>query len=153
MQIKEIMTKKVIFVDLETKIIEVAGLLTRYKFHGLPVVENEKVKGIITETDFFLKEIPNLYLPVYVEFFKKKNDVKDISREEIKKIDNLLKAKAKDIMSVRCVTVKEDGDINELIKFFKIKHFFTFPVVNELEKIVGIITQADIIKMIKGIED
>jgi acetoin utilization protein AcuB len=49
--VKEIMTKKVIAVTPETPIAEAARLLLNRRIGALPVLKNEKVVGIITETD------------------------------------------------------------------------------------------------------
>ena len=54
MLIKDIMTQDVITVSKETPLKEAAGLLAKFRVHGLPVVDgNKKVVGIVTESDFF----------------------------------------------------------------------------------------------------
>ena len=52
-KVSEVMTKKVITVQVDTPIEEAARVMADNKFGGLPVVENGKVVGIITETDLF----------------------------------------------------------------------------------------------------
>ena len=47
MQIKDIMTKKVIFVSPDTSVSEAAELMEKHKIHGLPVIDNKRVVGII----------------------------------------------------------------------------------------------------------
>ena len=49
--VKEIMIKKVITVTPETSIAEAARLLLNRRIGALPVLKDEKVVGIITETD------------------------------------------------------------------------------------------------------
>jgi len=51
--VREVMTKKVITVDETTPIEEAAKIMADHKIGGLPVMDNGKVKGIITETDLF----------------------------------------------------------------------------------------------------
>jgi len=53
MQVKDIMIKKITYVSPEDNIMEVADIIFKKGFHGLPVVEKNKVVGIITEDDFF----------------------------------------------------------------------------------------------------
>ncbi len=56
--IEQVMTKKVVCVNPETPISEVAGLFLRHSFHSLPVVEEYQLVGIVTTTDvirFFLE--------------------------------------------------------------------------------------------------
>ncbi len=49
--VREVMTRKVISVTPDTPIEEAARLMLRHKIGGLPVLEGEKLVGIITETD------------------------------------------------------------------------------------------------------
>jgi CBS domain-containing protein len=146
--VKDIMTQEVIFVSPEDGINEVAEKLTRNRIHGIPIVENDKVIGIITETDFFTKSFPGLYLPSYIDFLKDAEFVDAKDSEHRKKVKELINSKAKDIMTSPCVTVSPDTEISNIIDLMKIKQFVTLPVVDNQEKLVGIITIADIIKLI-----
>jgi CBS domain-containing protein len=49
--IEQVMIKNVITVSPEATIKEVAEFLTTQEFHALPVVENDKLLGIVTTTD------------------------------------------------------------------------------------------------------
>lgn len=51
--VKEIMTKNVITVSPDTPIEEAAYLMDENKIGGLPVVEQDEIVGLITETDLF----------------------------------------------------------------------------------------------------
>lgn len=149
MQVKQIMIKKVISAKPGDKITEVAQLITKKRIHGVPVVDKKKVVGIITETDFFVKSLSEVYLPSYIDFLKKAKFAHKVPLVKKMEINKLLKAKAEDIMTKNCFTVEGTTDIKDLIKIFKTKNFFTIPVVDKAGKITGIITQADIIKLIK----
>ncbi|MBI4759753.1 MAG: CBS and ACT domain-containing protein [Chloroflexota bacterium] len=52
-KVKNVMTKKVITVSRDTPIEEAARLMADKKIGGLPVVDGERVVGMITETDLF----------------------------------------------------------------------------------------------------
>jgi len=52
-KIKDIMTKKVTTVSRDTPIEEAARIMADKKLGGLPVMDNKKVVGMITETDLF----------------------------------------------------------------------------------------------------
>jgi len=52
-QIKELMTKDVLTVSEDTPIEEAARIMADNKIGGLPVMRNDHVVGIITETDLF----------------------------------------------------------------------------------------------------
>jgi acetoin utilization protein AcuB len=51
--VEKIMTKKVITITRDTPVEEAARIMADKKIGGLPVVENNKVVGIVTETDIF----------------------------------------------------------------------------------------------------
>lgn len=51
-KVSQVMTKKPITTGPETSIANAAGLLVKHKIGCLPVVENGKLVGIVTQTDF-----------------------------------------------------------------------------------------------------
>jgi len=51
--VKRVMTKKVITVDVDTPIEEAARIMADNKIGGMPVMNNKRVAGVITETDLF----------------------------------------------------------------------------------------------------
>lgn len=52
-KIKQVMSKKVITVSRDTPIEEAARIMADKKIGGLPVVDSDRVVGMITETDLF----------------------------------------------------------------------------------------------------
>ena len=52
-KIKDVMTKKVVSVGKDTPIEEAARIMADQKIGGMPVVDRDKVVGMITETDLF----------------------------------------------------------------------------------------------------
>lgn len=56
--IEQIMSRKVVSIPSSTSVEEVANQFLKHEFHALPVVDDEKLVGIVTTTDvirFFLK--------------------------------------------------------------------------------------------------
>ncbi|MEQ8909833.1 MAG: CBS domain-containing protein [Vicingaceae bacterium] len=51
LSIEQVMSKTLETVDPKTTIYEVAQLLAEHEFHALPVVENNKLVGMVTTTD------------------------------------------------------------------------------------------------------
>ena len=95
---KEIMTTKVISVSEETPITQIAEIVSKNRIHGVPVVDQEnKVVGIITETDFFTKEQSNLrYIPQLIDFFK--SGKSQNADEKNQAVEAMIHATAKDII-------------------------------------------------------
>lgn len=148
MKISEIMTKDVISVNQETPISEIAEIISTKRIHAVPVVDKEnKVLGIITETDFFTKDSANMvYMPSLIDFINKGKI--NYPEEEKEAIQEVLSAKAKDIMSAKCELVSPDMNLEDFIKLIKEKSFNSYPVADESGVLMGIITVADAIKLL-----
>ncbi|MFH1191951.1 MAG: CBS domain-containing protein [bacterium] len=148
MRAQDIMTTKIISVRPTTSIVSVAKLMDQYGIHGVPVIsENNFLKGIITESDFFIKKLPNFYLPSYINFLNDLGFPDKIPKKEQSKLKKVIDAAAEDIMTKNCVSILPAIELNKIIGIFKSKHIYTLPVVDETKKIVGVITIADIIKL------
>ena len=123
MFIREIMHKDIFSIDYESSIIDACKRFYRKQIGSLLVLEDGKLKGIITERDIISKVIilnkdPN---ETYVS----------------------------DIMSTEVITVNQDSKIEEAVRIMNEKNIKKLPVVSDTGKIVGIITTSDITKIIK----
>jgi CBS-domain-containing membrane protein len=148
MQVKDIMTKDVIAVSLDTKVHKVAEILTQERIHGVPVIDQDKkVIGIVTETNFFTKVDGDLYLAKFVKVIKLKKlpDIDNLNNADRIKISH--NTKVSEIMTLNCITVTDEMDLDELFEIFRKKGYHTLPVINDKKVLVGIVTVADIIAM------
>lgn len=147
MKIKEIMTEGVITANADASISDIAKLMHEHKIHGVPVVDGSRLVGIITETDFFIKGEMEIHLPSYVDFLTK-TGLSSVEKESgSAEFNEIIKAKASDIMTTECVTIGPEDDVKELIKLLKERDLHTVPVTAG-DTLVGIVTVADIIKLI-----
>lgn len=149
MLVKDIMTKKVVSVERRTKISELTNIMFENRLHGIPVVEDKKVVGIITESDFFTKDSGYIFLPSYISFLKQFRVSGEMPEKMQTEVERLFDATAEDIMSSKCVTVIQDMKLSDLLEFFKTTELATFPVVDENNDMVGIVALADMIKFVK----
>lgn len=149
MKIKDIMTRDVVSVSPATSVSEVANIIFANRFHGVPVVENNKVVGIITEDDFFLKSFDDMYLPAYMRFVEEHKTVKNLPEDVKEKIERLLSAKARDLMTEKVTTVSPEMDVSELMKIIKDTKFTTFPVVEHENSLAGIVSLSDILGTVR----
>jgi len=150
MTVEKIMTKNVKSVKINTSLVNVSKLLSKKRLHAVPVVDdNKKVLGIITENDFFTKDLSDTYLPTYINFLKKAKFKSKISKKEYENVKKLLEAKAGDIMAANCLTTSPKTSIKKLLEIFQTKKYYSIPVVDKTKKLIGIVTQQDILKIIK----
>lgn len=148
MLVKDIMSSNAVYVSPEMKISEVSGIMLQNRFHGLPVVEDGKIVGIITESDFFIKDAADIFLPSFVEFIGQNKILGKLPEEKQKELDSLMDIRAKDIMTSDCVTIFEDMHVEQLLEFFKTTNYKTLPVTDSQETLSGIVTRSDIINLI-----
>jgi Mg/Co/Ni transporter MgtE len=59
-----------------------------------------------------------------------------------------MSATAADIMTADCLVVESTLSLPDIINFFQEKKLYTVPVVDKKKILVGIVTVADIIKLI-----
>jgi CBS domain-containing protein len=149
MLVREIMTPDAITVSPDDSILNVSEIIFKNRFHAVPVMKNNKLVGIITEDDFFLKNYDDLFLPAYIKFLKDHRASNSLSGEMKEKVEKLLLAKASDIMTHDCVTVSPETETSELMDVIKKTKFTTFPVVDEGDTLLGIVTLADILGTVR----
>lgn len=145
MEAKEIMTRNVITANETNTIEEVARIFIDKKISGVPVVNKEqKLVGIITEGDLVYQQ-KKLNPPIFLSFF---DGVVQVGKheffEELKKVSAFL---VKDLMTHEdLITAKEDTDVSDIATMLIENKVNRVPVIDDDEKIIGIITRHDIIK-------
>ena len=127
---KDIMTTDVIVAKKDDSIANVATLLIREKIGGLPVVDEEnKVVGIISETDIMQKET-DIESPRVINFFQGL-----IFLDDIKKLEDDMKKvaayKVEDLMSKDIITVNEDDSFDYVANVMIKKSINRVPVVDK----------------------
>ncbi len=156
MKIREVMNKDVIICKPDDPVSLLSKLLKENHISGLPVVEREKVVGIVSETDLLrLFEIPQftggLWLPSPFEVIEV--PIRNLVRfEEFKKAFEELKSKpVKDIMNKEVQSVSPDDSLEEASSIM-VKHKVNRLPVIENGKLVGIVTRSDIIRGLSATE-
>ena len=144
--VADIMTANPTTVSPQTSLQEAIQILAEKKISGLPVVdENEQLVGVISETDLTW-QATGVDAPPYVMFLDSviylQNPLKH--NEEVHKA---LGQTVKEVMSDRPTTVKGSQLVREAAKIMHDKKVRRLPVVDNNSKLIGIITQGDVIKM------
>lgn len=116
--VKNICSKNVIMINKNMTVREVAKLFLEHKISGAPVIDDDNnIIGIITDQNLIYAIANNL------------------ENEPIEKI-----------MDRNIIKVCESDDIYNIIRLFSILDTDRFIVVNDKDKIIGIITRTDIVK-------
>lgn len=136
----EVMTERVVAVHRDDDIHEAARLLSENGISGLPVVDAEKhVIGIISEADI-----------LSLAGMKRGHTFRDILRHVLgeplpeRKPGN----KVGDVMSSPAITIKKGADVREAARILDEHRIKRLPVVDDASRLIGIISRADIVKVI-----
>lgn len=142
-QAKDIMTEKPVTVSPDMEIVQAAKILLENGINGVPVVDNDRLVGILCQSDLITQQrrfpMPSVF--TILDGFIPLRSSKDIEKT-VKKIAATF---VRDAMTVDPVFVNSNTEIEEIAGLMVDKNFHTIPVV-ENEKLIGVIGKEDILK-------
>lgn len=142
---KDIMTTDVIVAKKGDTISKVANILISGKIGGLPVVDDDnRVVGIISETDIIKKE-KKVHSTPFINVLEGIIFLDDFNKME-QDLKRIAAYKVEDLMSKNIVKVYEDDAFDIVANIMINKSINRVPVVDEDNKLKGIICRYDIIK-------
>lgn len=118
MKLREMMTKQTRFVSPDTPVIEAAGLMRRHDIGVVPVVDDERIVGMLTDRDIVLQVVAD------------GGDARTIP--------------VRDVMSTGSISVGEEQDVDEAVGLMQKYQVRRLPVVDSAGKLVGIVSLGDI---------
>jgi CBS domain-containing protein len=141
----DIMNKRVVTIRKDQTIEELARILINNRISGVPVVDEEKnILGIVTETDIIIKESNMPFPPSFNYTFIKYYDSYTKTTKEY------FKTKVEEVMTKKIKTAKIDMPIEKVVNIMIHNDINRIPVVDNDNKLAGIITRTDIMQnMIK----
>jgi CBS domain-containing protein len=119
MKVKDAMHRGVDWVSPETPVTEVAKLMCEHDIGSLPIGENDKLVGMVTDRDIVCKGVAK-------EGF-------DLSR-----------ATARDVMTEGIHCCREDDDLAKAVRHMEQLQIRRLPVVNKNKRMVGILSLGDV---------
>lgn len=138
MPVRDVMSKKVVSVREGSDIHEVSRLLSENRVSGLPVVDEEnRVIGVLSEADL-------LHMAGIEKGHSFRDILKHILGEPFPK--NRAGSIVKDIMTSPAITTTPWADIREVAEILDEKRIKRLPVVDENNRLTGIISRGDIIR-------
>jgi acetoin utilization protein AcuB len=135
MLIRDWMTKEVITVGPETSMMKASKLMREHKISRIPVVDDSfRLLGIVSDRDL-----------------KEASPSKATSLDMHELYYLLSEIKVKDIMTKTPLAVKPTETVEKAAVLMMNNHFGGLPVVDETLKVVGIITDSDVFKVLVNI--
>jgi CBS domain-containing protein len=117
MQIREVMTPTVHTVNPHTQVSEIARLMRDEDIGAVPVAENDRLVGMVTDRDIVLRAVA---------------------------VGDGLDKIARDVMSPQILYCREDQDVDEVLKNMAEQQIRRLPVVNRDKRLVGVVSLGDL---------
>ncbi len=131
----KIMTKQPETVSPADTMEEVRKVFEKRGFHHVPVVENEKLVGLVSYTD---------YLRLVRSVFDNNMEVR--SNEQV-----LHATVVSEVMTTDLLCLSKNDTVEDALRIFKANQFHSLPVVDEHDNLVGIITTYDLMKVLERV--
>ena len=140
---KDIMTTKVITVQQDTSVNELAEILWENKISGAPVLDDDgKVISVVTESDL-IDQNKKIHIPTMISILDSVIFLESSQKTE-KEIKKMAGNTVQDICAMNLVAVSEDTCLDEIATIMSEKKVHTLPVM-EGDKLIGVIGKSDII--------
>ncbi len=147
MKVSEIMTKEVMTVKRDTSVNEVAKLMGAHDISGVPVVDDDlHVVGIITELDLIVRNT-RLEMPRFIEVLDWGRIPLERPGHAQERLRHMLGTQAADIMTEDVETIGPEAAVEDLAELMVKHRVNPVPVVDEKERLIGIVSRADLVDM------
>ena len=142
-QVRDIMTRPVVYAQAETTLRELMDLLRANRISGVPVVDEElRLVGVISETDLICHDLAEGAEPQ--DTLSLKEGVLSVERQyRIEELDRPVS----DLMIRQVLTCELDDDISSACKLFATYRVHRLVVMSQGE-IAGILTPVDVVRAI-----
>ena len=145
---RDIMTKEIVSVTLETSLKDLAKIFVETRFGNLPVLDEAgNLAGIISETDLVEQHKP-LHIPTVMTLFDWVFTFGSEKRFK-EEVDRVTAATVGELYSQDPVTCSPDATIRELAGLMSQHRVHLLPVVDD-GKMIGVVARLD---LIRGMED
>lgn len=129
--VRDWMTRDVITITPQTSLTDAHALMRSKRIRRLPVVDHDRIVGIVTLGDV-----------------RGAQPSKASSLSVWEANDLLANLKVSEIMTRKLQTIHEQASIGKAAQVMLENKFSGLPVVNEAGKLVGIITESDIFRLV-----
>jgi CBS domain-containing protein len=146
--VQDFMTPNPVTVKPTDSVATVVKILDEQRFRGLPVVDDQgKFVGLISEEDLIVREAPvqsPLYLTLLgsIIYF----DSSEKFQQQLKKSLGML---VQDVMTTKPATTQPQATISEVAQTMLQSRVGQLPVLDDQQKLVGIITRHDLIHALR----
>jgi len=129
MQVTQIMSSKVVKVEMDDTLKVVKAIFENLPFHHLLVVENGTLMGVISDRDLLKAISPNI--GTNIESYK---DTATLNK------------KVHQIMTRNPITLNQNASVMDAVTAFNAHKISCLPILDDEARVVGIVSWRDILK-------
>ncbi len=141
---RDIMTPDPRTVARELPVTDAARLMTEHRIGALPVLDGEKLIGIVTEGDLIMQEV-KIEFPTYIHLLDGFIMYPPSTAKFESELKKAVGATVGDVMSSEPVTVQAETSIEDLATLMVEREVSRVPVLDG-DKLVGIVSKSDIVR-------
>ncbi|MCL5254782.1 MAG: CBS domain-containing protein [Gammaproteobacteria bacterium] len=130
-RVKEYMNSNVVTVEPDTSLLEAHRLMGTERIRALPVVAENELLGVVTRTDLLSNDMSRF-----------------LSRNNQEGSLKVLTNSVEQIMTINLITISVDTTILETAKLMLENKIHSLLVVDDEHKLVGILTESDLFRMV-----
>jgi len=143
---QDIMTKNVFTISKDATLADLSKLLLKNKISGVPVIDGEgKLVGMVTDADIIREDMepifPFYFDPLVINY----GYIENIEKYQ-KDVKEHLETKVEEVMVRRVKTVHKDSPVSDVARIIVRNKINRVPVIDENNKLLGIIARSDIIE-------
>ncbi|MDQ4045572.1 MAG: CBS domain-containing protein [Chloroflexota bacterium] len=148
--VREIMRTNVPTVAPEDTVPVVANMMVQSGINGVPVIENGRMIGIITDSDIIAREadvdapMPVVFLDAYF--------MADAGRSFEEEARRALAVNARQLMTSPVVSIRETATLSHIATLMVDEGVNPVPVLDAHDNLVGIVSRADLVRVIARLE-
>lgn len=143
---RDIMTPDPVTVAPELPVTDAAKLMIEKRIGALPVIQDEKLIGLVTEGDLIMSDV-KVEFPTYIDLLSGFIFYPPSVRRFENELKKAVGAEVKDVMTREPVTVTADTPVEDLATVMVDRDVSRLPVLDG-GKLVGIISKSDIVRSI-----
>lgn len=118
MEVREVMSDRVIRVELDTSVREIAEVMRNGDVGSIPVVADDKLVGMVTDRDIVIRGVAGA--------------------------ENLAGVTAKDVMSFNLIYCYDDDTVEDALRIMSMQQVRRLPVVTRDKRLSGIVSLGDL---------
>ncbi|HVL22662.1 MAG TPA: CBS domain-containing protein [Thermomicrobiales bacterium] len=149
--VEQIMRRDVPAIGPDDTVAYVARTMADHRLAGVPVVDDGEVIGIITESDIIQREA-DIDAPTPVPFLDAifVADAGALYGDEVRRA---LAINARMLMSNPVTNIRQSATLSEVATVMIDRHLKVLPVLDDEERLVGIVTRAELVRVIAELEN